>query len=868
MRDVSTFAALLNSGEGIEPIMTVSFGTVTFADRDLYNSGGNLVAHGRIVSMGSLEMSQKGDTTGGASSLTVVLDDRDGFMKQLFDGSDMLTTVASVSQMFEGDDDSVLLFKGRISTPLVWDEGDRTLTVTIEDHIGGREIGYSIDMSPAAVYPQELIGEPWPMVFGTVHYSPCLRLNETPTGFTKTAFGIADLTLDSEIQALKDLLQQVIAATMVASLNAQDPTDPLDFKHNVQRDSTVQSYQAMQRDIQERINELQRVKHWQSQSIGGGSVEIIPTVWVMEPYRGLMRVGNNLFYGSLDKDKGFVTTTPVPVPGSPASQPHLREGFQFYNAGSQVVIAGPYPTKYVASVTPGTVLKVWAVRSFNGLKQMAEVPPSYYTIETSSLGNGLTATIVVLNQPLSSRAAMENEKTQNWENAFGKFLPGHVVNQIDWEDDLYVTFQSSVGPKPSAIMEWAVANFSDTTLDVTDKGAIDAVDMNFAFRQILGIDQFLAEVAYQAKAMIYLRDGVYKLVYLAKPPTSVMTITEDDVMAGSLKVGTTSIDELITRYVGTYRIDDSPFTKRPERVTVRYNIPKYGVRAEEHDFFCFNNWSPVQAAVTWWIIRKSQIWKTVSARLLINKLGIELFDGVTLDFLKPYVASGGVTGLVTHVAYDSANKYIDVEIWTPVVLGTMHASDFVWKGEGVERQKFWPENVGMAGGGGGSWSSPQMPKSNARNEPVGYKDVSDLNAFWTNDGPMKLQPLDHGTPDPETPYFAPQPMPTSKLFPTTPTPTTDPTEDYSYRAFPDIDTLQGTFPGKIVEKESDNKYKVDVFPYGLNQQSVPMTVKQLQIEKEDTIPPGTWVLVCVQSGTTKNGDRYDEKTMQVSIWLE
>jgi hypothetical protein len=74
----------------------------------------------------------------------------------------------------------------------------------------------------------------------------------------------------------------------------------------------------------------------------------------------------------------------------------VREGFEFVNAGTQAVIAGNYPLKYVASVVPGTVLKVWAMRSFNGLRQMAEVPRSYYTISTQAIGRGMTATFVTL----------------------------------------------------------------------------------------------------------------------------------------------------------------------------------------------------------------------------------------------------------------------------------------------------------------------------------------------------------------------------------------------------------------------------------------------------------------------------------------
>ena len=67
------------------------------------------------------------------------------------------------------------------------------------------------------------------------------------------------------------------------------------------------------------------------------------------------------------------------------------------------------------------------------------MPPDYYTVSTQVMGMGMTATYVTLNEPLSTIAMLQNARTQIWENDFGKSLPAHIVNQIDWEDKLYVT---------------------------------------------------------------------------------------------------------------------------------------------------------------------------------------------------------------------------------------------------------------------------------------------------------------------------------------------------------------------------------------------------------------------------------------------
>jgi hypothetical protein len=63
-------------------------------------------------------------------------------------------------------------------------------------------------------------------------------------------------------------------------------------------------------------------------------------------------------------------------------------------------------------------------------------------------------------------------------------------------------------------------------------------------------------------------------------------------------------------------------------------------------------------------------------------------------------------------------------------------------------------------------------------------------------------------------------------------------------------------------------YKVQVFLKGLSGQPTLMTVGQLQIDKDDTIPEGTWVEVTIVAGTDDSGNPYYDKTMQVPVWLE
>lgn len=875
----SGITSLLASGKQIEPVAMVAIYVgsqpIWYADRNLYSSDDptQLTTEGRILQLGNLDEEQRSDSTGMAGSVSVTLDDRDGALKALFDGVDLHKRRVDIYQTFLGVSDKILVFSGVISTPLVWDEGKRTFSFDVVSKLEDLEIGWSPEMGTYNQLPQELMGRAWPMVFGTVHHSPCLQLQNIPTAFTTAAFGVSDRTIATELANLQDLLQEAIAATEYYSLKAANSSDPLDFGGNIQNDSNVQQYQQMQAQIQDQINALKETSAWQT-NFNAGSVRLIPTVYVTQPYNGLFRVGNGLFLGSLSNDGGSISTTPQLLPGSPAVTPGVREGYQFVNAGTQVQIAGPYPIKYVASVTPGTVLKVWAMRTWNGLRQMAEVPSSYYTISTEALGRGMVATYVTLNQPLSTTAWIQNEKTQNWQNTFGKTLPPHIVNQIDWGDDIYVSFQSDIGPNAVDIMAWVIDNFSQNGYDSTSFNAardlIGNTPMNFTLTENPRTMQFLADLAYQAKSVIYLKEDTFYLLHLPATPEPVDTITEDDIMVDSLKVTCTPTEDLVTKYTATFRPDYSPFFQTPVRMVVRYNVPKYGVHQQDHDFYCFNNFAAVQSALTFWLIRKSQTYKIVQARLLLNKLNLEVFDYVTLDFDTPYVASSSVTGLVTKCNYDSANKWIDVEIWTPVLLGEMKTSPYVWPAGATEYFE-WPQYHTLAGGGGGGdLSTPTLPQSNPRTEPAGILNVGG-GTWWASRG-LEPRPLDWGWVDASSAAPQPAPMPRSKLFPATPLPTSDPTKDYAFSAYPSVSQVNGTFPGQIVKKlESDENgsyYEVDVFIQGRDNQPTRMKVTQLQIDPDDTIPPETWVEVSVVNGKTKDSQPYTSVTMQCPVWLD
>jgi hypothetical protein len=214
------------------------------------------VTPGRILELGGFEEQQRSDSTGMAGSVSVVLDDRDGAMKAMFDGVDLHKKRVNIYQSFVGvpDEDKILVFRAscrrrssgtRASGPSrsTWSPSSRTW------RSASRRDGHLRHPPPGAD------GQAWPMVFGTVHHSPCLRLQNIPTAFTTDAFGIGDRTVDTELAALQACSSwRSPRPCTTRSRPRSRPTRSTSGRDPERLD--VQSYVQMQRDIQEQINEL------------------------------------------------------------------------------------------------------------------------------------------------------------------------------------------------------------------------------------------------------------------------------------------------------------------------------------------------------------------------------------------------------------------------------------------------------------------------------------------------------------------------------------------------------------------------------------------------------------------------------------
>ena len=223
---------------------------------------------------------------------------------------------------------------------------------------------------------------------------------------------------------------------------------------------------------------------------------------------------------------------------------------------------------HIASITPGTVLAVRAYKQVSsGVTRLVDVPASLYTVTTATYGT-ITATQIELTKPLS-----------------------HVLNE-GWQDEIYVTFQSTIGPNVADILEYIVEQYTDLTCDPATfahvKTKLAPFPANFPINDRKNVVQTLREIAFQARCAIWFSEGVVYLRYLPEEPTPAGTITESDIDAEKgVVVELTATEELVTKmnvnWHLRYATDDRSFS-----VTLRHNLKKYGTHEQTFDFYIYN----------------------------------------------------------------------------------------------------------------------------------------------------------------------------------------------------------------------------------------------------------------------------------------
>ena len=898
--------ALLSQPQGIEPINTLEIQwsrstevnvsdvptTGVYADKAYPDFG----IAGRILELSNLENVVNFYGGSSSQSLKVKLDDYDGQLKHIFDNVDIHKVPVWVKQWFGGlpYSEAFVIFEGELSSPIIWNEGDRTLSFDVVSKIEDIEVGFSAEEGSFNHIPPYLIGKAWPLVFGTVIDLPVLNLDKIPAGVLSKDIMLGDCFKGHDKDYAKANEAMALGQHwLILALEAYNTAEQIRFDHfkdftgDIQQ--IVDQYNKLGDQLTNRGNQFliegqqirlrvgnqitQCEQHVQNlfgtlQIIGGAQYQqdTLITIGVKSATITGTMSGESFNIQSATQPQNAPQLLPISVQSRAVAieydqdQIGLASDFFYAYGGTQAFLASPLAWRYiVAGVIPVSILGVRAWQtSVNpdnsqiGVRQLMPVPGEYFSAGQVNF-NGVNATVLTLNQPLSSIK-----------------LPG-----ITWEDQLYVTVQSPIGPNPVDVITWFIQTYTDHGIDAasfaTVRAQLENYPVNFALQVRKNVKQVVEEIAYLSRCAIYLKSGVFFLKYLSIEETPVDTISESDVIHQSLEVSTIDTESLYTKVTCTWK--DLQSLSDPNYVVLRSNILKYGLKEKTVDYYVYNNVNEVVKSASFWLIRDSNSFKTLNIKVPLTKLPLETWDTILLNFTTPYVANGPIIGVIQNCSLDSKDNTINLSVWVPVRLGEMTKFPYALAAGSTIDLIFPNSDAATPVGGGDNLGG--YPSERGSGVLPGIMPNDAFQYMYADQSDQK----DKKPAPPPTPggggTITPGPGPPPDLVKATTT-----NRDITWKDFFD-DTFKmepGQYPGQVTGPGDDPEHwHVNVYYNGLKSDATDSIVKQLFMWDGDVITKGTWVIIT--RNVVPNLDSLDvalgaaapnkyELTMQLPVWMD
>lgn len=773
MRELTTAAAnWITQPVGIEPVNVLVISWVdgqwnyyvdtNYGELTAAGVSPELGIDGLILELSNMESLPDLDGKGSTQSISTTLDDSSGRLKQIIDMHDIHKRPVKVAQWFKGIPlaDAFVLFEGQISSPIVWSEGNRTLSFDIVSILESREVGYSIEEGDFDYAPPNLIGKAWPYIMGTVFKVPSIRVQDIPKGVTSRSFKDGSRTRRtnssgssrSNLRAMNEALMRAdesfahagkiriartqfgitsqlnpIAADIMATTYEIPVREYIDEEGNIQTfyktftiSGTRQDYDTAFDDYTNRGNDYLH----QAQQAGLASLEVSggsnDTDSTIEAANG-ERFPQNVPLTAVVNGRTYTGT----FSGRTFNIQNLSEqSYSDVAAASRVDVHDSYvSTQYLQQVQGSEPFLV------EGGSRISIGNGSGFGVDYIACLDYCTVLGVYAKRTFGDATIMwpvpsnyYSVQQQNYGPNFGTGNPYDEVKVTKivmstplssrtndagvsegWDDDIYCDLVSPYGNNPVVHMKILIQRYTNVGWDATSFDFVEPIHDKYpvgaALTERKDVLKVLKEMAFQMRCNIRYNNGKFYLKYLSLKYPYVGTIQNDDIERASLEITCVDTEDLVTKLIANWRADHSGDNDR--KAIYRQNIQKYGTHEENYDFWLYNIEANVHKSAVFWMVRKSNTYKRLRFNTFMTKLALEANDYVLVTV--PDSHNGTVVGMVENCVYDSATSKVTMELWLPVRMGERDEYVYAMPAD-LENSVLFPEQKAIAQSNAGSGS--------------------------------------------------------------------------------------------------------------------------------------------------------------------
>ena len=697
---------------GAEPVAVIkvewggSVGTRYYAGAQ--KTVGTIVTRPQLLDVSGLSWQMKQFQSGSVSSFTVRLDDSEGDIKEILSSMVVENRAASILLHFEGNDeaDLVTMVKGKLVSPIEWGEGDRIMTFTVESFVTESEVGYAPTEFQFPTLPKESDGKMWPICFGSPILVPAVRVQKRATSVLMRAFNLTfqvdtngDLITNGDaslyVEDGSDFPQSTICALNVGGIVFKGFFSGSTFSiTNLSEGVHLPKFVGVNFASRQNDGDQNNASvAWMLSYIPvvGHYMLLHPTTFggagSAKTYKIVKQQGRKIWFHEdvIDDVGNKVLTASSAFPGEVAYVPRygwpnspeweLPEGHTWMKDDTRGIIGLQW------NFSAGTKVIVWE---------------DYSTLFTQSYGdiwvcNGIpnTAIVSVFAQKEGQLAPVSSEFYQKWTSVtiplFGQtvsaiYMP-YALSELPeqgWEDQLYVTMQSSQGPNVADVLKYLLDNYSEFDTDAASfsdvQALVAAYPVNFAIQEKKSTLELCEEIAWQARcALVYAGDAV-KIRYISKQPDADATIAEANLLQDSVRLKFTPAEDVVTRFVAEWR--QNFYQPDPWLVAYENNVAAFGMREQRFQFYIYNTLSLVQKSASFWATRLGNSWQLASFTAFMERAKMEPQDCLSLELDDESIFNvSEVKSVVQSQDYDFKGCTVSFEVWLPRIAGsnTVHA---------------------------------------------------------------------------------------------------------------------------------------------------------------------------------------------------